>query len=194
MSFSNLSRTERIDLELRRLLHQPLNRILISYVANFTSFVVGSHYSSDQLMNRGKCRFHLSGTSRDERIISPNHSLECYIYELLKLTKVPISTLLGALIYIGRLGPIQSLDCCVFTMIHRIFLACLILSAKYLNDISPLNRHWAHYSGLSLKQRLFGFSIKDINSMEILVLHGLNWNLQITHEDLHTVARPFLPL
>jgi G1/S-specific cyclin PLC1 len=31
---------------------------------------------------------------------------------------------------------------------HRVFLAALIVAAKYLNDSSPKNKYWNKYAGL----------------------------------------------
>ena len=67
---------------------------------------------------------------------------------------------------------------------HRDFLAALILSAKYLNDSSPKNKHWAHYSmGL--------FSLPDVNLMEKQLLFLLDWDLRITPEDLYSHVLPY---
>lgn len=47
---------------------------------------------------------------------------------------------------------------------HRVFLSTLIVTAKYVNDTSPKNRHWARYSSV--------FSVAEVNLMEkqLLVL------------------------
>ncbi|KAI0118224.1 hypothetical protein GGR51DRAFT_498525 [Nemania sp. FL0031] len=41
---------------------------------------------------------------------------------------------------------------------HLIFLAALIPSAKYLNDSSPKNKHWANYSHIGCESSTFGFN------------------------------------
>jgi len=41
---------------------------------------------------------------------------------------------------------------------HRVFLASLILAAKYLNDQSPKNKHWSAHSTV--------FSVGEVNLME----------------------------
>ena len=67
---------------------------------------------------------------------------------------------------------------------HRIFLAALILSAKYLNDSSPKNKHWArHTLGL--------FSLPEINLMEKQFLFLLDWDLRIASEDLYAHVLPY---
>ncbi|KAJ5681612.1 cyclin domain-containing protein [Penicillium maclennaniae] len=75
---------------------------------------------------------------------------------------------------------------------HRIFLATLILSAKYLNDSSPKNKHWANYSVISNSIYNFGFSRTEVNLMEKQLLNLLNWELRITEQDLYRELDGFL--
>ncbi|KAI1380265.1 hypothetical protein F4677DRAFT_406287 [Hypoxylon crocopeplum] len=75
---------------------------------------------------------------------------------------------------------------------HRIFLAALILAAKYLNDSSPKNKHWASYSHISTDSYSFGFSRTEVNLMEKQLLFLLDWELRITEEDLYRELDPFL--
>jgi hypothetical protein len=75
---------------------------------------------------------------------------------------------------------------------HRIFLASLILAAKYLNDSSPKNKHWASYSHISTDAYSFGFSRTEVNLMEKQLLFLLDWDLRITEEDLYRELDPFL--
>ena len=74
---------------------------------------------------------------------------------------------------------------------HRIFLAALILSAKFLNDSSPKNKHWAEYSNVRGFEP-FGFSRTEVNLMEKQLLFLLDWDLNISEEDLYTHLEPFL--
>jgi G1/S-specific cyclin PLC1 len=41
---------------------------------------------------------------------------------------------------------------------HRVFLATLIVAAKYLNDSSPKNKHWTRYAAI--------FSLAEVSLME----------------------------
>lgn len=75
---------------------------------------------------------------------------------------------------------------------HRIFLAALILSAKYLNDSSPKNKHWANYSNIHCDGYSFGFSRTEVNLMEKQLLFLLDWDLRITEEDLYRELDLFL--
>ena len=68
---------------------------------------------------------------------------------------------------------------------HRVFLACLIMSAKNLNDSSPKNKYWARYTqGL--------FSLPEVNLMEKQLLYLLDWDLRVNEQDLYRHLQPFL--
>jgi hypothetical protein len=88
----------------------------------------------------------------------------------------------------SRLPPVaKGLRCTV----HRIFLAALILAAKFLNDSSPKNKHWAEYSNVRGFEP-FGFSRTEVNLMEKQLLFLLDWDLNISEDDLYTHLDPFL--
>jgi hypothetical protein len=75
---------------------------------------------------------------------------------------------------------------------HRIFLASLVLAAKYLNDISPNNKHWANYSVISCAGLSFGFSRTEVNLMEKQLLFLLDWDLRMTEHNLYRELDHFL--
>lgn len=119
-------------------------------------------------------------------------SLEVFIQNLVDRSHVQVPTLMTSLIYLSRLQqrlpPVaKGMRCTV----HRIFLAALILAAKYLNDSSPKNKHWARYTTVKDFEG-FGFSNTEVNLMEKQLLFLLDWDLGITNEDLCTHLEPFL--
>jgi PHO85 cyclin-1 len=85
--------------------------------------------------------------------------LEEFIRYVVKRSNVQTGTLLASLVYTARLqrklvAVAKGLACTC----HRIFLATLIVTSKYLNDTSPKNKHWARYAVI--------FSVPEINLME----------------------------
>ncbi|KAI0815410.1 hypothetical protein GGR55DRAFT_675027 [Xylaria sp. FL0064] len=103
-------------------------------------------------------------------------TLEEFITQLVVSSNVQVSTLMSTLIYLtrlkSRLQPMvnKGLRCTTY----RIFLAALILSAKYLNDSSPKNKHWANYSHIQFDGYNFGFSCTEVNLMEKQLLFLLD--------------------
>ena len=69
---------------------------------------------------------------------------------------------------------------------HRVFLATLIVAAKYLNDQSPKNKHWSAHSSV--------FSVGEVNLMEKQLLSLLDFDLRITEADLASSLQEFMHL
>jgi G1/S-specific cyclin PLC1 len=67
---------------------------------------------------------------------------------------------------------------------HRVFLATLVVAAKYLNDSSPKNKHWAHYARL--------FDGAELNLMEKQLLFLLDFDLSYDEATALRVWQPFL--
>ena len=120
-------------------------------------------------------------------------SLEDFITRLVVSSNVQVPTLMSTLVYLNRLkSRLQPMAKGLRCTTHRIFLAALILSAKYLNDSSPKNKHWANYSVISTETSSFGFSRTEVNLMEKQLLFLLDWNLSIAQDDLYREFDPFL--
>lgn len=123
---------------------------------------------------------------------APLPTIEEFITSLCERSHVQVPTLMSSLVYLdrlkSRLPPVaKGMRCTV----HRIFLAALILAAKNLNDSSPKNKHWARYTAVRGYDN-FGFSITEVNLMEKQLLFLLDWDLQITPQDLYCHLEPFL--
>jgi len=120
-------------------------------------------------------------------------SLEDFITQLVAASNVQVPTLMSTLVYLNRLkSRLQPMAKGLRCTTHRIFLAALILAAKYLNDSSPKNKHWAKYSTMRTAEYQFGFSLTEVNLMEKQLFFLLDWELRITEEDLYRELDHFL--
>lgn len=132
--------------------------------------------------------------------VRPEHdnlpTLEQFIKNLVRSSNVQVPTLMSTLVYLTRIKnelqpDAKGLRCTA----HRIFLACLILAAKFLNDSSPKNKHWAAYTRMRVSENLptFGFSTTEVNKMEMQAIEIIKWqNLRISEADLYCELEPFL--
>lgn len=144
---------------------KPIDNTMVSFLANITSSIIKVQQSNDSVKVP---------------------SLMSFIKRLIKSSNVQTPTLMATSVYLKKLSTIIPDN--VFgieTTRHRIFLGCLILSAKNLNDSSPLNRHWAQYTNGLL-------DILEINTIERELLDYLDWDIKITTDDLITSLSPLL--
>ncbi|KAI0133825.1 cyclin [Xylariales sp. AK1849] len=198
-SISGLSMAELNAAALDQFIYQPVSKAMISYLAQAASNVI----QCDPTMMPpppAQNRTHLPPTP--PRTPSPKAircddsglpSLEEFITQLVRSSNVQVPTLMSTLVYLTRLrSRLQPMAKGLRCTTHRIFLAALILSAKYLNDSSPKNKHWATYSHVGHDGHSFGFSRTEVNLMEKQLLFLLDWELRITEEDLYRELDAFL--
>jgi G1/S-specific cyclin PLC1 len=99
---------------------------------------------------------------------------------------------MASLVYLRRLQSVLPLTAPgSLCSAHRIFLTCLILATKYVNDICPENNDWVRYSVVPF-YGTSGFTISEINAMERQFLCLFEWDFRIDLDDLCDEVRSLL--
>lgn len=199
-SLSGLSLAELNAAALDHFVYQPVDRLMISYLAQAAFDVIQCDPNMMPPPPAQSTRAQLPPTP--PQTPSPKAvwvddsalpSLDEFITQLVVSSNVQVPTLMSTLVYLTRLkSRLQPMAKGLRCTAHRIFLAALILAAKYLNDSSPKNKHWANYSHINSEGSSFGFSRTEVNLMEKQLLFLLDWELRITEEDLYTELDGFL--
>ncbi|KAI0112571.1 hypothetical protein GGR51DRAFT_46222 [Nemania sp. FL0031] len=177
---------------LEQFVHSPVSHAMIFHLANAASNVI----QCDPNMMPPPPQYERPRTPSPKAIRCDDSglpTLEEFITQLVVSSNVQVPTLMSTLVYLTRLkSRLQPMAKGLRCTTHRIFLAALILSAKYLNDSSPKNKHWANYSHIHCDGYSFGFSRTEVNLMEKQLLFLLDWDLRITEEDLYRELDVFL--
>ncbi|KAL1901158.1 PHO85 cyclin-1 [Ceratocystis pirilliformis] len=181
---------------LEQFIYQPVTTTMIAYLAQAAHNVI---VCDPNLMPAPipDCSGPSAKPTATAMVVGPQDgalpSLEAFITKLVVSSKVHVPTLMSSLVYLNRLrSKLQPMARGLRCTAHRVFLAALILTAKYLNDSSPRNKYWANYSNMCGENFDFGLSRKEVNLMENQLLSLLEWDLRISPEDLYTELDFFL--
>ncbi|EIM85497.1 uncharacterized protein STEHIDRAFT_59496, partial [Stereum hirsutum FP-91666 SS1] len=166
--------------QLLQLLHQNVSYDMVVYLAQQTTLVIP--VNDEEPPATSTASFPDSQASNKASGIPP---LEDFIVAVIKASNVQVPTLLTTLIYLDRLHQkLPKMAKGIPCTRHRVFLATLIVAAKYLNDSSPKNKHWAAYAKL--------FDIAEINLMEKQLLFLLGYDLRFDELEAISHFEPFL--
>ncbi|KIK68171.1 hypothetical protein GYMLUDRAFT_37011 [Collybiopsis luxurians FD-317 M1] len=147
---------------LLQLVSLKVSKPLIDYVVECTSETV------DYAMGRS----HSIATSPRRPHLA---KFTTFVTNVLTRAEVTSPTILVCLAYMDRAKP--HLDIALEEWaLERVFLGALILAAKYLNDSTLRNIHWALCTGV--------FGKRDVGRIEREFLDVLNWELSISEADI----------
>lgn len=107
-------------------------------------------------------------------IYVPNILISEYLLRLKKYFNCSVECYVVALIYIDKLMKKYSEIKFDNYTAHRLFLICLIISIKYLDDEIYTNKFYARASGITLL---------ELNKLEIKTLQYLKYNIFVSKEE-----------
>jgi hypothetical protein len=169
-----------------RFLQSSVSPEMICYLAQKVSNVVEGNPNQNPIRPLDRVPKVITASQHlDDKI----PALEPFISSVVRQAGIQVPILLTTLLYLSRLrSKLSPLAKGTRSTPHRIFLACLILSEKFLDDSSRYNKDWASYS----RFEEFSLNNQEVNLMEKQLLFLLDWNLNFQPSELEHHLEPFL--
>jgi len=129
-----------------------------------------------------ECRRHTDSNDKDEAAphifdssVVPNVSVEKYLHRLKAVFECSDAVFVLALIIVDRLLENDRIQPHRLTMrnVHRLFLASLIVTVKYNEDLVFGNSHYARAGGIQLR---------EVNRLERFFVRALDYNFHVQPE------------
>ncbi|KAJ7438187.1 hypothetical protein B0H11DRAFT_1829443 [Mycena galericulata] len=146
--------------EVMQLVSIELSKPLIQYVVECVSETVDYVFGRTSPRPRGR---------------TPHKRFTAFVARVLTRAEVAPATVLVTLVYIARARPHLSIALAQWAR-ERVFLGALIAAAKYTNDSTLRNVHWALCTGV--------FGPGDVGRIEREFLDVLDWELGVSEADL----------
>jgi len=116
-----------------------------------------------------------SSTNSNPKDVYRHAEFTEFVSSVLSRSEMKAPVILASLVYIHRAMPHLSIGTEQWAC-ERVFLGALILAAKYTNDSTLRNVHWALCTGV--------FGKRDVGRIEREFLQVLNWDLSISEDDI----------
>lgn len=106
----------------------------------------------------------------------PDIQLVDYLYRIVTMSRWMQRDVIVALIYADKLINLEVISGISFHNVHRLMAVSLMMSMKFFEDQPYSNKNWT---------KIVGIPLKELNSLELYFLQALNYDLNVTLEQLH---------